>query len=339
MGKRATGSVRCFLSLAVVCLVTPVGRGDDRVIRKEFSEEYTSRAEAIQRHYTNIEAKCRTRSDAPGSVNVQITDIEAKYNLVNFLIMSETRMINKKTEKEVSKVGTTITCRNARYSFDLKPKPDQQYVVTNLAIHDPTTKPSLFFLAVPYADFTRAMTFVEMAHDEATRFLSWEDCVWQKKPMKQLKVQYTFIHPSSKKPEEVIVGYYFSPQDGWICCGRRSYPGKGASSSQYVEEVYTYKPSDKDEFPLLSRVEQWLRDEKKPNSSTLVRATEISEFRHSTPFPDSDFRLSAFGLPEPPGMEWKTPTPWWLWSSLVGAALLVVGAVFYRLKRRSLGAA
>jgi hypothetical protein len=50
---------------------------------------------------------------------------------------------------------------------------------------------------------------------------------------------------------------------------------------------------------------------------------------------DDEFRLTAFGLSEPPGVEWKKPTPWWLWGILIAVVCLLGGAVFTWLKRRA----
>ena len=49
---------------------------------------------------------------------------------------------------------------------------------------------------------------------------------------------------------------------------------------------------------------------------------------------DSEFTLTAFGLPEPVGVEWRKPTPIYVWL-LVAAAILAVAAVAFRaLSRR-----
>jgi hypothetical protein len=53
---------------------------------------------------------------------------------------------------------------------------------------------------------------------------------------------------------------------------------------------------------------------------------------------DEDFRLTAFGLPEPPGVRWNKPAAVWLWVSLAAVTLIVIGAVFNWLKRRRLAA-
>jgi hypothetical protein len=50
--------------------------------------------------------------------------------------------------------------------------------------------------------------------------------------------------------------------------------------------------------------------------------------------PDSDFTLTAFGLPEPPGITWKKPTPWYIWITVAGGGLLIAGISFRWLRRR-----
>ena len=47
------------------------------------------------------------------------------------------------------------------------------------------------------------------------------------------------------------------------------------------------------------------------------------------------FRLSAFGLPEPVGVEWPSPVRWWLWLSLGAVAALAVALALAKLKARA----
>lgn len=48
----------------------------------------------------------------------------------------------------------------------------------------------------------------------------------------------------------------------------------------------------------------------------------------------AEFTLSAFGLPEPRGVEWKTGTAWWIWCVGAAVAFSVLAAVFRWLKLR-----
>jgi hypothetical protein len=50
---------------------------------------------------------------------------------------------------------------------------------------------------------------------------------------------------------------------------------------------------------------------------------------------DEEFTLSAFGLPEPPGLEWKRPTPWYLWVGLAGIVCLALGVGVRWLRQRA----
>jgi hypothetical protein len=43
--------------------------------------------------------------------------------------------------------------------------------------------------------------------------------------------------------------------------------------------------------------------------------------------PVTEFTLTAFGFSEPPGVEWKGPTSWWLWGILTAGVLFII-AVF-----------
>lgn len=51
--------------------------------------------------------------------------------------------------------------------------------------------------------------------------------------------------------------------------------------------------------------------------------------------PDSEFRLSAFGLPEPEGIVWPRETNWWLWFGLLAGAiaLIALGRFLWRRQR------
>jgi hypothetical protein len=49
---------------------------------------------------------------------------------------------------------------------------------------------------------------------------------------------------------------------------------------------------------------------------------------------DEEFTLSAFGLPEPPGVEWRRPTRWYLWVGAAGIAAIVLAGGFVWLRQR-----
>jgi hypothetical protein len=73
-------------------------------------------------------------------------------------------------------------------------------------------------------------------------------------------------------------------------------------------------------------------------ASYKLSVTSDFDLRLPSTLPDeSEFTLSAFGMAEPAGIHWSTPTPLFLWIFLVAASLLVVAVVVGLLKRRLFG--
>lgn len=50
---------------------------------------------------------------------------------------------------------------------------------------------------------------------------------------------------------------------------------------------------------------------------------------------DEHFRLSYYGLPEPPGVTWERPTPWWLYSLFAALVLVLLCGVVYAVAVRN----
>ncbi|HMO83453.1 MAG TPA: hypothetical protein PKC18_00890 [Lacipirellulaceae bacterium] len=71
-----------------------------------------------------------------------------------------------------------------------------------------------------------------------------------------------------------------------------------------------------------------------------TQETMLEEFDYAIPLKllsEADFTLSAFGLPEPFGITWERPTPWWLYA-LISAGVLFVVAVLVSIWKRRLAA-
>jgi hypothetical protein len=72
-------------------------------------------------------------------------------------------------------------------------------------------------------------------------------------------------------------------------------------------------------------------------SQSRLQHSYVATFQFESASPhDSDFTLTAFGLPEPLGITWKRPTPWYAWVIGGGIILLVVGFGCGYLRRRYL---
>lgn len=59
--------------------------------------------------------------------------------------------------------------------------------------------------------------------------------------------------------------------------------------------------------------------------------TAVIRFARS---PESEFTCSAFGVPEPPGIEWSRPTPWYVWLAVAGVGCLAAFLVLRRVAAR-----
>jgi hypothetical protein len=225
-----------------------------------------------------------------------------------------------------------LQCRNPLYEFNLGKGTANQWVTENLTMFNSGQDTPFCVLNGPYAEpFFRKQTFLEMAADEGVEFFALEDCDWQNKRMKELQVEFTFPSHPERKEVRFRMSYFFSPQDGWICCGRRIHAIKGSAVKQ-SDTLYFYEQIAGQKYPALKRVEERGKQEPDKDKAQYSDVTLITKFERSPPFADGDFRLSAFGLPEPASLERDKPTRWYLWAGAAGILCLGLGLVLFRLK-------
>jgi hypothetical protein len=142
--------------------------------------------------------------------------------------------------------------------------------------------------------------------------------------------------PTDSTPLRVKEGTaWFDPDHLWtmkrVEYALQSSVGKGMRVARYSATL-TYAIQN-DGFPLLTKYHQ-----------KTLGANQESEYDESMTYdltfadvPESEFTLSAFGLPEPVGVEWEQPRPrWYLWIMVVAFALLALALTLgYLRKRRS----
>jgi hypothetical protein len=323
-----------LVGIGIVFILSSTAFGEESGLRNIFFEHYLPHAKQLEESYSNIHVKYHFyQVGANGKSNGWLLD--GKYNRLNYSLEGVSAIFDNQTKQPVSRdAKKTISCRNAFYTFDLRPGENDQYILDKLDIYKPVNPPELGTLNVPYADVDRKKTYLEIAQDEATRIVGFNDIRWQNKLRKVLKTQFIQIDRRSKKSFTMTEEYYFSPEDNWVCCGKRGY--ENTPGPEYIEERYYYEAKGGDQLPALKRLESWLVNLRNPEKSRIFMNLEITEFRRSpTPFPDSDFRLSAFGLPEPMGVEPLPPKPrTWLWLTIIALAAAVMAFLFAWLKRR-----
>ena len=102
------------------------------------------------------------------------------------------------------------------------------------------------------------------------------------------------------------------------------------------ETTYEYREGT-GRFPILTRVVSRIKPIPAKKTSGSDGLSEY-DLRESPEPEDEEFTLTAYGLPEPVGMELPRRSRAWLWFSLGGVAVLAVGLVLRRIARRRLAA-
>lgn len=119
----------------------------------------------------------------------------------------------------------------------------------------------------------------------------------------------------------------FDPANFW--CLREGVGGIVTEGKVIHEEKLTYSYTNFDGVQICEKCMS-TTTQKQTNviTSRSEKANNFTKVRLSP----KDFTLTAFGLPEP---DWyRTPTPWWLYTSLAGLGLLLGGAILFRFGKK-----
>ncbi len=309
---------------------------DSADCKNRFLELYQPQVQKLSQYYSNIRVKA-TREDNLENGTAQFMESNGKYNLTNFKLEAASKFIDVRTREATTPVfNPQVEAWGRHYSFMLSRNPDDEYVLKKLDPVESKTVRQLCHFLVPVADSVRDRTFLQIAEDDETEFLDLADASWQGQPAKALKTRYKQFSQDTNKWFEHTATYFFSPED-LVCFGFTRIRSGSTKSSQ---AFYTYGPRGKNGLGDLQRIEEWaVQGDSETRKYPVVE--EILEFEHCPPFDDSEFTLSAFGLPEPPGLE-TTPAPkptrWYLWIALAGGVSLL-GALFFSWRIRKARAA
>lgn len=209
-------------------------------------------------------------------------------------------------------------------------KGDNQYVLTNSTML-PSDEPNgqRLWLLFPFAAASIGRTYLDIAQDPKTKVLSAKETVWRGQTAFEVQLEIAAVVSGKEARGRGI--WYFSPAAGWVCVGERS---SGGASKRHYEFVYKYDTSG--EWAVPTRQELWEVDDGDPQANKLRRAIDIVEFAPAEEWDEANFRLSAFGLPEPVGVVWPSRTPAALWFILAAVGFAVVAvAVRWLLRSRT----
>lgn len=294
-----------------------------------FLDRYEPHAAALRDRYEVSRAKYTERTPA-GKDRERVTTVTGRFNLDHYRLDSESRIVEL-PGGHVQSVQRESTVRNRQYHFDVTQKGDG-YALTSYEPNADGTTSALCFFCFPYADMWKQKTYLDVVRDPDTTVLGTRDVNWRGRPVTELRFEFSYRDHTDRTMKRGRAAYYFDPAARWVCVGERLIPEDPARDSTYYEFVYVYDPSG--EWPVPVRRELWKLDEKRPEARTRTSVTEIEEYVPLPAVDEAEFRLSAFGLPEPAGVVWEKRTPRYLWFLAAAGAFAVLAVGFRYLARR-----
>jgi hypothetical protein len=296
--------------------------GQEQDFRAAFLRDYEPHAAKLQELYANVFVRYTQKNDA-GNGDVQVMDVEAKANAHNFLLKGTgSRFVNEKTNETKEFPDTGVDGLNPYYFFSVTPGPQNGYKLQKMGRREPKSIMPDNWFPFPYANTHRSQSYLDLARDGKVQITGYEDVVWENQNLKKLTYRYESYNFHLKKDAFFEVTCYFSPNDGWVCCGEE----KEESQGLVMQRIYSYEKKGNN-FPTPVQIDV-------KYGARLLWTITIHEFRAVPPFGDEEFRLSAFGLPEPMGVPPvdRHGIPWFMWLTLatVGVLGVSVTLVFFR---------
>jgi hypothetical protein len=305
--------------------------GDDA--RERFCTEYGPHGAELAKHFANVRVAHRTTVPFTDG-RAQVKDGEGTMSNDQYLSRERSTVIGpgEKAGSDKPDQLPGVYCTNSKYSFSLG-RSKGEYAITDVSVHGVDKRLILPFPAAPYADWQRGLSYAAVGADAETNVIAYRDAEWQGKPVKELLTSYTYREPKTGKKTEIKCSYFFAPQDGWVCGGVRYYLEAAGKQTTWLDWVYVYS-SNGSSPPSLKRMEKWTRDPSDPKGDKLKQTTEFSEYEVVAAVPDEEFRLTAFGFPEPVGVVWHKPIPRYIWFLVAAGGLGLCALVFRWLARR-----
>jgi hypothetical protein len=263
---------------------------------------------------------------------MQVSHAECKFKPNHFLVDIKTQVVNKQSKATVKTVAPLIEGSNSRYSFTVGREQEGSYVLRKVDLVTSNQPTATLAILAPFSDYLLNRTYLELANDPQVEVVSWADADFNGTRAKELVLVVPTGGAASQPNQRLKRTYYFSPERRWLCVGQHKHFADEAEP-RYIEDVYEYETAG--QFPRLRAIKTTIRNKRSAAFRQHIDY-EITSFVPGHDLPDELFRLSAFNLPEPTGVSWHRPTPWWLWLIGSAFALLLVAAGFMWLKRRAL---
>jgi len=234
---------------------------------------------------------------------------------------------------------------NPRYTFRLRSTADRGWALVNVHHGDPSKADAARTMRGFLAHHSRLRGYgtriphtleplAQYARAPTTRIVAVTPSNWKGVDVAEVKFE---LSPASKDDEIRSITSLHDPSRQWrivrsVVKGQRDNAGKVVVFEETTDYEYAPGPDN-----LLSRAyeqELWTTDGK----TTPVKGDRVFEIKRLKTLPETnEFTLTAFGLPEPVGVEWPARRSGWLWFAWAAAGCVVIAVVFLILRHRAAG--
>jgi|GEM_PF-6981924 len=316
----------CVMALSAA----ETGRADDAESRRKillFEYEGPAKRLAIQHAAVRFNAQVRSVS----AKVTQTTIVRGKFHFDHHILFGENVMTDNSTGGVLNKSSGSVSGRNSKYGFSIHENPGKGHVLDDVRVftHESMSKEPYCVYAFAYSDAWSRTTYLALFEDPESEVVLDRQAVWHRRDVREVQIDRNVKRMQEKEPRRIRTAYYFAPADGWVCVGNREVPIPPDNEPTYREEVHHYSIAAGLARPVRSEI--WLRDERSPDADTRVREIVFDEYEPLESFDVGECRLSAFGLPEPVGVDWtvRRSIPIFVWY-LLGAVGFLFVAVFLR---------
>ncbi len=345
-----------YWSVLILCVVPYPGtlqaQGQSLPVAQPVLEEAQKGWERYSRKIDDLQGSYSLAFAALGfaqGINHQLK--ESSLTVVSYKKRTNARLL-KYSDNEVNTKGKNsyvevAFCLNPRYAFQIQRKSSSSpWVVVQLLDLDKDPIPELFErrFAAFASTIKHPVTLYDQPLLEVVRkpFFQVLECRRIQRNREELiELVFSYKHPEPDRDGTFQGGtLVLDPQRCWTL---RSYQLEGKTS--IGQGPMRYEVDEPGELgasaPAPKRahqVNEWtftkIIDNLSKNKQEWHWEFNLSE--PSTLPSEQEFTLSAFGLPEPPGLAWRKPIPWYLWAAVAGIACLLLGVVFSWLRKRRL---
>lgn len=318
--------IRICGAVAVLgCSVAFAGHGHGADIDPVWLERAKSEGRASRDKYAALVKQLEETNETRKEYDAPTKDPHYKPMTVRFraAALDGSRLFERFVVNEDGTTTAQLDCANEVYQFQLRRNdPTKAYALTKYMPIKPgdMIHVSGAFSTAAYTELSRLLAAIDGSKQSTLKALRWDEG----RQLLYLRMDYNGSPPPS---------VYLIDLEAWLDVANhwRSVEARAKTARQISHTTYTYGPPiDGLAFPAVT-VATAAPQGNNTEPPHHIRATLT--VRKSTASP-ADFRLAAFGLPEPVDVPPVRRTPTYLWLLLAAVACVALAAGFRFLARR-----